>query len=148
MAVQTITYDDKQYLNQNSNIPDINKINDTDMNMIKSVVNNNATELTNLINNLTILTGSFTLASGKSEFTINYPTGFTSINCIVISCMLKRQQGYTEGFFPTNTGYLSGALGKIIQLKDEEIRLVFCNPNDASTGTESYDYQLALLKIN
>lgn len=44
MAVQTITYDDKSYLNQNSEIADVNKINDTDMNEIKTVVNNNATE--------------------------------------------------------------------------------------------------------
>lgn len=47
MAVTTITYDDKVYINQNSNIPDINKVNDTDMNEIKQVVNNNAEELIN-----------------------------------------------------------------------------------------------------
>lgn len=45
MAVQNITYDDKSYLNQNSDIADVNKINDSDMNEIKSVVNNNATIL-------------------------------------------------------------------------------------------------------
>lgn len=39
-----ITYEDKAALNQNSNIPDINKVNDTDMNMIKNVVNNNETK--------------------------------------------------------------------------------------------------------
>lgn len=50
MAVQTITYDNKQYLNQNTSIADVNKINDTDMNEIKSVVNNNAIEVTNIIN--------------------------------------------------------------------------------------------------
>jgi hypothetical protein len=49
MAVQTITYGDKQYLNENANIPATNKVEDTDMNEIKSVVNNNATELTNII---------------------------------------------------------------------------------------------------
>lgn len=48
MAVQAITYEDKQYLNQNANIPATNKVQDTDMNEIKSVVNNNATELTNI----------------------------------------------------------------------------------------------------
>lgn len=48
MAVQNITYDDKSYLNQNSDIADVNKCCDSDMNEIKSVVNNNATELTNL----------------------------------------------------------------------------------------------------
>lgn len=49
MAVQTITYDDKQYLNQNSSIADVNKCNDTDLNEIKSVVNNNAQILQNSI---------------------------------------------------------------------------------------------------
>lgn len=44
MAVQTITYGDKQFLNQNVDIPATNKVQDTDMNEIKSVVNNNATE--------------------------------------------------------------------------------------------------------
>ncbi len=52
MAVQTITYQNKQYLNQNTDIANINKVNDTDMNEIKSVVNNNATELTNVYPNL------------------------------------------------------------------------------------------------
>lgn len=49
MAVQTITYGDKQYLNQNADIPATNKVQDTDMNEIKSVVNNNANELNNLM---------------------------------------------------------------------------------------------------
>ena len=47
MAVQTITYGDKSYLNQNADIPATNKVQDTDMNEIKSVVNNNANELIN-----------------------------------------------------------------------------------------------------
>lgn len=42
MAVQTITYGDKSYLNENADIPATNKVQDTDMNEIKSVVNNNA----------------------------------------------------------------------------------------------------------
>ena len=46
MAIQTITYSDKSYINQNADIPDINKVKDTDMNEIKSVVNNNASEFT------------------------------------------------------------------------------------------------------
>jgi hypothetical protein len=44
MAVQTITYEDKSYLNENADIPATNKVQDTDMNEIKSVVNNNASE--------------------------------------------------------------------------------------------------------
>lgn len=48
MAVQTITYEDKSYLNQNADIPATNKVQDTDMNEIKTVVNNNAAELQNV----------------------------------------------------------------------------------------------------
>lgn len=57
MAIQTITYQDKVALNQNSDIADINKCNASDLNEIKNVVNNNATEtstnstnITNIIN--------------------------------------------------------------------------------------------------
>jgi hypothetical protein len=44
MAIQTITYQDKVALNQNPDIADINKCNASDLNEIKNVVNNNATE--------------------------------------------------------------------------------------------------------
>lgn len=47
MAVQNITYGDKSFINENVGIADINKVKDTDLNEIKSVVNNNATELGN-----------------------------------------------------------------------------------------------------
>ena len=50
MAVQTITYGDKSYLNENIDIPATNKVQDIDMNEIKSVVNNNANEFTENIN--------------------------------------------------------------------------------------------------
>lgn len=47
MAVQNITYGNKSFINENVGVADINKVKDTDMNEIKSVVNNNATELGN-----------------------------------------------------------------------------------------------------
>ena len=47
MAIQNITYDNKEFLNQNVDVPLINKVTDDDLNEIKSVVNNNATELQN-----------------------------------------------------------------------------------------------------
>lgn len=46
--VTTITYNNKVAINENPNIADVNKVKDDDMNEIKSVVNNNATELSNL----------------------------------------------------------------------------------------------------
>ena len=44
MAIQTIQYQNKVALNTNPEIADINKVTDNDMNEIKAVVNNNATE--------------------------------------------------------------------------------------------------------
>lgn len=46
-----ITYADKVALNVNSNIADINKVNASDMNEIKQVVNDNANTLDNKISN-------------------------------------------------------------------------------------------------
>lgn len=78
MAVQTITYGDKQYLNQNADIPATNKVQDTDMNEIKSVVNNNANETsnntTNIDNIVNSLNGTVLYESSigsSSTFTIN-----------------------------------------------------------------------------
>ena len=45
-----ITFADKQFLNQNANIPDINKCNDSDMNEIKQVVNENDDTLEEIAN--------------------------------------------------------------------------------------------------
>ena len=42
MAIQKISYSDKSYINENASVAAINKVQATDMNEIKSVVNNNA----------------------------------------------------------------------------------------------------------
>jgi len=47
MSFQKISYTNKQQLNANENIADINKIKADDMNEIKSVVNNNTDEMLN-----------------------------------------------------------------------------------------------------
>ncbi len=41
-----IIFDDKVYLNQNSSVADINKVNDTDMNSLKNAVNENGGYIT------------------------------------------------------------------------------------------------------
>lgn len=56
-----IAYENKVKINDNPNIPDINKVTDADMNEIKQVVNENYQELTNLITNDT---GCLKLADG------------------------------------------------------------------------------------
>lgn len=52
MAINTITYADKSAIYTNASIPDTNKVKDSDMNEIKTVVNTNA----NLQGDLTTLT--------------------------------------------------------------------------------------------
>lgn len=47
-----ITYTNKVALNENADIPNVNKVTDDDMNEIKTVVNNNDDELTTINTNL------------------------------------------------------------------------------------------------
>ena len=74
MAVKTINYDDKQFLNENSNIADVNKVNDEDMNEIKDVVNNNANELENLQNSTQYLIQNFSNKSCAKNTSTNLAT--------------------------------------------------------------------------
>ena len=76
MAVQTITYGDKQYLNQNADIPATNKVQDVDMNEIKSVVNNNALEVVDIQNAKNYLIQTFSNAS-CTQNTSNNLAGLT-----------------------------------------------------------------------
>ena len=72
-----ITYQDKSAVNVNNDVADVNKVNATDMNEIKSVVNTNATALDNLttqVNNKNILTiklnSNYTIAQTNTLYQI------------------------------------------------------------------------------
>ena len=60
--MQTIGYTNKSALNQNAGIADVNKCNASDMNEIKAVVNNNASECGNASDLETIDTTSLVAA--------------------------------------------------------------------------------------
>lgn len=77
MAVQTITYGDKSYLNQNADIPATNKVQDTDMNEIKSVVNNNANETSNNTTNISNITGKILWTNPSPSSAISSATTIT-----------------------------------------------------------------------
>lgn len=77
MAVQTITYGDKSYLNQNADIPATNKVQDTDMNEIKSVVNNNATETSSNTTNISNITGQILWTNPNPNTAISSATTIT-----------------------------------------------------------------------
>ena len=83
MAIQTITYTDKVALNENPNVAEINKVTDDNMNEIKEVVNNNASETSTNTNDITSLkklvpTTLYNNSSGSngaitlSESVVNY----------------------------------------------------------------------------
>lgn len=77
-----ITYADKSAMNVNSTIPDINKVNASDMNEIKSVVNENYTEFLNAINDKNIIsasiTSNYTLTSTNSYIKLPLNTSLSA----------------------------------------------------------------------
>ena len=95
-----ITYEDKEFLNKNENIADKNKVNDTDLNEIKNVVNENDDSIGNLsnlstedkssiVNSINELTkkGVFNLWSGdvtSSNTAINLNDNYTNYDFIVV----------------------------------------------------------------
>lgn len=72
MAIQTITYGDKSYLNELPDIPATNKVQDVDMNEIKSVVNNNANELITEIELFSNPSGSLNVTLNDSSANYDY----------------------------------------------------------------------------
>ena len=112
MAVQTITYEDKQYLNQNADIPATNKVQDTDMNEIKSVVNNNSSELSTVFSNMQVVTatksvGTINANSDLFDQTFNVssyiPSGYTAIGLVGVGLT-----GTYYSHIALNRHYLSG----------------------------------------
>ena len=81
MAITTITYNNKSFLNQNPSIADENKVNDTDLNEIKNVVNNNA----NNIGDLSLLDTGSDLVGAINNLvnTINTVTNYSSSEQLV-----------------------------------------------------------------
>lgn len=130
MAVQTITYDDKSYLNQNSDIADVNKINDTDMNEIKSVVNNNATQLTNITGQILWTNPNPTSSFGEQTITLSssdydmYEIIFTP-NILSTSSDISRQgtsgrilKGYGTRLFIAYAGAITSGANVFSRLVD------------------------------
>ena len=127
MAVQTITYGNKQYLNQNANIPATNKVQDTDMNEIKSVVNNNATETSNNTTNIGNLSN---LATENKTSIVN------SIN------ELKNAEVYSTNEVKTNKVWIDG---KPIYRKVIESNFTTSTGNTINYATSSLNLNMETL---
>lgn len=121
-----ITYSNKSYINQNADIPAANKVQDTDMNEIKTVVNTNDDLLTNALyfkpgDTYTIeaieggyYTGGTMTGSYKYlHWNIPVPKSMANISTITISNLvltIRNIQGnyiYTEATLATIDGTLT-----------------------------------------
>lgn len=106
MAINTITYANKSAIYTNSSIPDANKVNDSDMNEIKTVVNDNA----NLMGDLSTLntTNKSTIVGSINEINTNlnnsttYSTSEKTIGTWINGKTIYRKAFYVPSF-PNNT---------------------------------------------
>lgn len=93
-----ITYQDKVFLNENSQISSVNKVQDTDLNEIKNAVNENDDTFTQLLENFNSL---FKFQSVNQQVTIgaNGNVGSPIAN-------INTPEGYTIlGILPLENGY-------------------------------------------
>lgn len=83
-----ITYEDKEFLNKNENIADKNKVNDTDLNEIKNIINENDNNIGNLSDlnttNKDSLVGAINEVNSKEEVVFDYIVN-TETNIITYS---------------------------------------------------------------
>lgn len=94
--------------------------------------------------NIAILTGDITLESSGGSATINYPSGFTKDNCIIIACGITYNSAGYRAFGTVQASVSTGA-----RLSSSSIT-VCCYPVQASTGspTGTFNYKLVLMKIS
>ena len=105
--------------------------------------------------NLAVIQGQKTLNANdltssyaQTSWNIDYPTGFTKDNCIVVA--FQGSLGHTErygayGVSPfVSTTMALGTLPRTATLQDENIILQFWNPADT---TKEIKYKLVLLKL-
>lgn len=93
-----ITYQDKAFLNENSQISSVNKVQDTDLNEIKNVVNENDDIFTQLLENFNSL---FKFQNVNQQVTIG---GNGNVGSPIAN--INTPEGYTIlGILPLENGY-------------------------------------------
>lgn len=94
--------------------------------------------------NIAVLTGSITLESSGGSTNVNYPTGFTKDNCIVIACGITYNSAGYRAFGTVQASVSTGA-----RLNPSSIT-VGCYPIQGNTSgpTGAFNYKLVLMKIS
>lgn len=116
-------------------------------------------EIENFFNSkFSIISGSMTLEANtiseqdkwtQTQKEINYPTGFTENNCVVVSFGLetvtgkKLSYGYSVGV-PNTLILLSGAYPRTVNLQSDKIVLKVGN---FATDSKVVNYKIVLMKI-
>lgn len=142
MAVQTITYSDKSYINENASVAATNKVQATDMNEIKTVVNNNASELSTLKSGVTDLTptilyqdstgttGSVTLSDSSANYDLIEVIYRKSLNEMCGSVKIDMNDGSGSLI-----GMIDYSSANIFQIEAESISV---SGSTISRGTTRY----------
>lgn len=124
MAISKIQYDDKVAINIDSTIPDINKCNASDLNEIKSVVNNNADEIPSNDN----LVNVGTTINDKNRVNVLYSHNLFDKNNANIIHFYATATGFTQNN-NANSIYIPVEEGKTYTISSTNRSLV-----DASAG--------------
>lgn len=115
------------------------------------------TELSNykINGDFAVITGTIECATqqGYNSKNIDYPTGFTQNNCVVISFGSGGQSfnfGYAGlafgyNYTSANNGYLTGAQDRNIIFYENNMGISYYN---SSSATVTYAYQIVLMKIS
>lgn len=115
--------------------------------------------------NVAIVSGTITLTQStestveSGQVDINYPSGYTKDNCIVISVMARNSQqtssiGYSYGVLADEnySGVINSAsMGKYVVLKSTSIMLTMrydWNASPSNQRTDTYNYKIALMKVS
>lgn len=110
--------------------------------------------------NIAVLTGTLPHDGTSTDITINYPSGYTRDNCVVIAKEGKRGTSsdiYTTGTTFDTINYIKGGLALSVSLQDTYITIRAKNINltDGNTAMvkpiaadTTFGYRIVLLKIN
>lgn len=120
MNLTNITFADKSFINQNPSIPNNNKVCDTDMNEIKSVINGNNTEIDgemfykpgdqismggNTASSLYVVNGYISESTQSVFVTSVTPKRLDNITSITINSINVEARG-TSGYLNSQAGYV------------------------------------------
>ena len=103
--------------------------------------------------------------SGSEEYKgnvtgINFPTGFTKDNCVVISVGLNRVENESTGFsfetesaYGNSAAYARGAIGRSVTFRATDNTMVLNAYYDttipiSTTTSVTYTYKIVLMKVS